>query len=124
VALYEAWYDLIPPFIQDNILDQLLLPKIQRAVSAWKPASGPSLQSLVFPWLPHVGLRMEEFLEETRRKVRSAFRAVDISHGIPDDLMAWKQVSFCFLLQDLLRRLSSFSNRDFNKLLIRHSGMT
>lgn len=126
MTLYEAWYDLIPPFIQDNILDQLILPKVQRAVSAWKPASGPdaksapSLQSLVFPWLPHVGLRMEEFLEDTRRKVRSAFRAVDISRGIPDDLMAWKQVSF---YRHSLRRLTSFNNHDLNRHLIRHSGM-
>ena len=96
VALYEAWLDLIPPFMQDNILDQLILPKVQRAVSSWKPNSSTgtsSLHAIVFPWLPHVGLRMEEFLGDARRKVRNMFKAVDISRGVPEDLMAWKQVS-------------------------------
>ena len=96
VALYEAWFDLIPPFMQDNILDQLIIPKVHRAVSSWKPnssSSTSSLHSIVFPWLPHVGLRMEEFLGDARRKVRNMFKAIDISRGVPDELMAWKQVS-------------------------------
>lgn len=96
VALYEAWYDLIPPFLQDNILDQLIIPKVQRAVAAWKPSHstvGGGLRGIVFPWLPHVGLRMEEYLSDARRKVRSIFKAADISRGVPEELLAWKQVS-------------------------------
>ena len=94
VALFEAWLNLIPPFIQDNILDQLILPKVQRAMSDWKPrrsASG-SLHSIVFAWLPFVGLRMEELLGDAKRRVKSLFRSVEISKGVPPELLLWKSV--------------------------------
>ena len=94
VALFEAWLDLIPPFIQDNILDQLILPKVQRAMSDWKPrrsASG-SLHSIVFAWLPVVGLRMEELLDDAKRRVKSLFRSIEVSKGVPPELLLWKSV--------------------------------
>jgi len=95
VALFEAWLDLIPPFIQDNILDQLILPKVQRAMSDWKPkrssASG-SLHSIVFAWIPFVGLRVEELLGDAKRRVKSLFRSVEVSKGVPAELLLWKPV--------------------------------
>jgi tuftelin-interacting protein 11 len=95
VALFEAWLDLIPPFIQDNILDQLILPRVQRAMSDWKPkrssASG-SLHSIVFAWLPLVGLRAEDLLSDAKRRVKSLFRNVDISKGVPAELPLWTTV--------------------------------
>jgi hypothetical protein len=36
---------------------------------------------------------MEEFLGDARRKVRNMFKAIDVSRGVPNELMAWKQVS-------------------------------
>jgi tuftelin-interacting protein 11 len=50
------------------------------------------LKTLVFPWLPHVGLRMEEFLGDARRKLKSVLRGWDITKGVPDDLAAWREV--------------------------------
>ena len=94
VALFEAWLDLIPPFIQDNILDQLILPKVQRAMSDWKPrrsASG-SLHSIVFAWLPVVGLRVEELLDDAKRRVKSLFRSIEVNKGVPPELLLWKSV--------------------------------
>ena len=94
VTLFEAWLNLIPPFIQDNILDQLILPKVQSAMSDWKPrrsASG-SLHSIVFAWLPFVGLRVEELLGDAKRRVKSLFRSVEISKGVPPELLLWKSV--------------------------------
>ncbi|KAJ3845695.1 GC-rich sequence DNA-binding factor-like protein-domain-containing protein [Lentinula lateritia] len=63
--LYEAWSTFFPPFIWDNMLDQLILPKMQKAVADWNPKQlnkKVSLQTIVFPWLPHVGLRLENFV--------------------------------------------------------------
>ena len=37
VAFIEAWRDLLPPFMLDNVFDQLLLPKLERAVQTWTP---------------------------------------------------------------------------------------
>jgi tuftelin-interacting protein 11 len=93
VSLYEAWSTFLPPFIRDNFLDQLILPKISRAVADWSPRrSDVPLKALVFPWLPHVGLRMEEFLGDARRKLKSLLRGWDITDGVPPDLAAWREV--------------------------------
>ncbi len=93
VRLYEAWSTFLPPFIRDNFLDQLILPKVSRAVADWSPRrSDVPLRTLVFPWLPHVGLRMEELLGDARRKLKSLLRGWDIAGGVPDDLPAWREV--------------------------------
>lgn len=94
VKLLEAWSDLLPIFILDNILDQLILPKVSSAIANWIPKKGGvSLQSIVFPWLPHVGLRMEQFIDEARRKVKNMLRSWKTSDGVPKDLLPWKEVS-------------------------------
>ena len=93
VRLYEAWATFLPPFIRDNFLDQLILPKISKAVADWSlRRSNVPLKTLVFPWLPHVGLRMEEFLGDARRKLKSVLKGWDITEGVPDDLVAWREV--------------------------------
>ena len=93
VRLYEAWATFLPPFIRDNFLDQLILPKISKAVADWNlRRSDVPLKTLVFPWLPHVGLRMEEFLGDARRKLKSFLKGWDIAEGVPGDLAAWREV--------------------------------
>ncbi|KAI0730614.1 TFP11-domain-containing protein [Earliella scabrosa] len=93
VRLYEAWSPFLPPFIRDNFFDQLVLPKVHKAVGDWNPRkSKVALQTLVFPWLPHVGLRLEEVLGDARRKVKSVLRAWTTSDAIPQDLEVWKDV--------------------------------
>ena len=93
VRLYEAWSSFLPPFIRDNFFDQLILPKVHKAVGDWNPRkSKVPLQTLVFPWLPHVGLRLEDVLGDARRKVKSVLRAWSTSDTIPQDLAVWKDV--------------------------------
>ncbi|KAL4245226.1 TFP11/STIP family protein [Abortiporus biennis] len=93
VKLYEAWATLLPPFVRDNFFDQLVLPKVHRAVSDWNPRKHQvTLQSIVFPWLPHVGLRLEDVLGDARRKVKSMLRSWAVSDGMPTDLSVWKDI--------------------------------
>lgn len=118
VKLYEVWESFLPAFIRDNILDQLILPKVQKAVADWNPKrSTTSLRGLVFPWLPFVGLRMEDLMSDTRRKVKSMLRAWVAGEDIPDDLAAWRDVSllrsFCIV--------STISNETY-RFTIRASG--
>lgn len=99
VKLYEAWCTFLPPFIRDNLLDQLILPKVQKAVDNWNPKKDQvSLQSIIFPWLPHVGLRMEDLLGDARRKVKSLLRSWTVGEKIPAELPAWKEVRHNLLL--------------------------
>ncbi|KAH7927332.1 TFP11-domain-containing protein [Leucogyrophana mollusca] len=91
VRLYEAWATFLPPFIRDNMLDQLVLPKVSKAVADWRPArDAVPLQTLVFPWLPHLGLRVEDVLGEARRKIKSVLRSWTPPDAAPPDLRAWQ----------------------------------
>jgi tuftelin-interacting protein 11 len=93
IRLYEAWASFLPPFVRDNFFDQLVLPKVHKAVADWSPRrAGASLRTLVFPWLPHVGLRVDTLLEDARRKVKAVLRAWTPADGVPLDLASWRDV--------------------------------
>ncbi|KJA28197.1 hypothetical protein HYPSUDRAFT_34579 [Hypholoma sublateritium FD-334 SS-4] len=93
VKLYELWSSFLPPFIRDNLLDQLVLPKVQKSVANWSAQkSKVSLQAVVFPWLPHVGLRLEDVVGDARRKIKNLLRSWTADEPIPADLLAWKGV--------------------------------
>ena len=97
VKLYEVWSSFLPPFIRDNLLDQLILPKVQKAVADWNPKTTKvSLQAIVFPWLPHIGLRLEDMVGDARRKVKNLLRSWVVEDDILPDLAAWKDVGFHF----------------------------
>ncbi|KAJ7463399.1 GC-rich sequence DNA-binding factor-like protein-domain-containing protein [Mycena galericulata] len=93
VKLYEAWSSFLPPFIRDNLLDQLILPKVKKAVADWNPKRATvALQSIVFPWLPHLGLRMEDVLGDAQRKVKSMLRSWNPGDDLPTDFAEWREV--------------------------------
>ncbi|KIM44599.1 hypothetical protein M413DRAFT_442564 [Hebeloma cylindrosporum] len=93
VRFYEVWSSFLPPFIHDNLLDQLILPKIQKAVMDWNARhANVSLQAIVFPWLPHVGLRFEDVMGDAKRKVKNLLRSWTVDQPIPADLAAWKDI--------------------------------
>lgn len=93
IHVLEAWSDLIPPFIFDNVMDQLIMPKLLKAVSDWSKKDGIPLHNLVLPWLPHVGLRMDGLLDDARRKLRAMLRSWAVTDGLPDGLIVWRDVS-------------------------------
>ena len=93
VKLYEAWSSFLPPFIRDNLLDQLILPKVQKAVADWNSKTAKvSLQAIVFPWLPYIGLRLEDIVGDARRKVKNLLRSWVAEEDILPDLAAWRDV--------------------------------
>ena len=109
VKLYEVWSSFLPPFIRDNLLDQLILPKVQKAVADWNPKNSKvSLQAIVFPWLPYIGLRLEDIVGDARRKVKNLLRSWVVEADILPDLAAWKDV-----------RLQLFFNHEFTILILK-----
>lgn len=124
IQLLEAWSDVLPQFVWDNVLDQLILPKVQKAIMDWNPRrDSTALHSLLFPWLPHVGLRLEQVVGDARRKVKSLFRAWKVEDGVLEDLMAWKNVSRdCLtLVQQLLTIwVQVFDSADWQDLLLKY----
>jgi tuftelin-interacting protein 11 len=106
VKLFETWFSYLPQFIRDNFLDQLILPKVHKAVADWNPRKDTfTLQTLVFPWLPHVGLRFEDVIGYARRKISSLLRDWVVGDMIPKDLVAWQEVC-CLTVCTVRTRIS------------------
>ena len=96
VHLLESWAPILPAFIHDNILDQLILPKVRQAMEEWDGRSSRSgktrsLSSIVFPWLPLLGHRMEEVLEAAKRRIRHVMRKWVVRDGVPEELSRWRK---------------------------------
>jgi len=92
----ESWEPILPAFIRDNVLDQLVIPKVKQAMEEWdgRPSrSGKSrkLSSIVFPWLPLLGHRMEDVLDGAKRRIRHVMRKWVVRDGVPEELARWKK---------------------------------
>ena len=93
VKLFETWSTFLPPFIRDNLLDQLILPKVKKAIADWNARRDTvTLQTIVFPWLPHVGLRLEDVVGDAQRKLKHLLRSWIVGDAMPTDLAAWRDV--------------------------------
>ncbi|TIA93585.1 hypothetical protein E3P99_00069 [Wallemia hederae] len=88
----DEWTDLLPCFIFDNIMDQLLLPKVISAIDDWTPSSAHSLHSLVFPWLPHLHARFNSVMDLTKRKLGGLLKGWRIDQPPPSSIEVWKAV--------------------------------
>lgn len=100
-ALLEAWEGLIPSFIHSQILNKLIVPKLDEAVAAWNPkkkrsATPPHLW--LFPWLQflaghHVDPKSSSGLvSDVKRKFRHLIDAWDFRRGVIPGLQQWRSV--------------------------------
>ncbi len=109
VALFTTWAPLLPAFLRDNVLDQLVLPKVSKAIAEWSPSSlrrgGAPLHSIVFPWLEHAGARMEGVLDEAKRKVRAWLKDWKAAEGVPRGMDVWRD---------------AIEPKDWDALLLKH----
>lgn len=72
VSLLETWKKLLPDVVLDNIKNQLLIPKLQRAVDEWNPRQEQiSIHSWLHPWLPLLGDHLSMFYPTIRQKLSS-----------------------------------------------------
>ncbi|WWC64165.1 uncharacterized protein I303_106773 [Kwoniella dejecticola CBS 10117] len=112
VHLLESWDPLLPAFIRDNVLDQLVLPKVKAAIEQWDPRRAKhskqptSLASIVFPWLPLLGDRGDDMLDGAKRRIRSVLRNWVVKDGIPDEFIKWRK--------------DVFSSNEWDKIIIQY----
>ncbi|CCU99604.1 unnamed protein product [Malassezia sympodialis ATCC 42132] len=92
IALVEAWRDVLPAFVLDNVFEQLLIPKLHKAVQAWTPKQGVALHTFVLPWLPVSEARLVPILGDTRRQWRHALSSWRVADRVPRELLAWQGV--------------------------------
>jgi len=56
IEVLEAWLPLLPPWTFQNILDQLINPKLQMEVDNWNPMTDTvPIHAWLHPWLPLMG---------------------------------------------------------------------
>lgn len=93
VSLLETWRPLLPRFIFDNVIDQLLLPALHRSLSSWDARTSKyGLEHILFPWLPLLGVdRLTDVLAEAKRKLRSGLKLYPIARGPPHGLSEWRR---------------------------------
>ena len=73
VDLLDRWEPLLPEWIMDNILVQLILPRIQSQVDAWNPLTDPfPIHAWIHPWLSRLSARLELVYPTIRQKMAQA----------------------------------------------------
>ncbi|XP_071492519.1 tuftelin-interacting protein 11-like [Diadema antillarum] len=94
IEFLENWLPLVPRWILNNILDQLILPKLQRAVEQWNPLTDiVPIHSWLHPWLPLLGEKLAPLYIPIRQKFGSALRDWHPSDSSAKTiLLPWKQV--------------------------------
>lgn len=56
IDLLECWKPLLPGWVLQNILDQLVMPKVQNEAENWDPTTDVvPIHKWIHPWLPLVG---------------------------------------------------------------------
>ncbi|KAI8825833.1 GC-rich sequence DNA-binding factor-like protein-domain-containing protein [Fimicolochytrium jonesii] len=115
IALVEAWHlpptrnnapvdldadndpsVLIPSWLYHNILEQLILPKLVRAIDQWNPAQDPlPVYTWIHPWLPHLADHMEGIFTTIRHKFNVSWRDRKWTPADPsafETLLPWREI--------------------------------
>ena len=101
LSLLLDWRGLIPVFLLDIFVNQLVAPKLIEALKSWKPSGTPKSPSLppphrwLFPWLEHASkYHMDPrsssgLIAEVKRKFRSILGAWNLNKGPIGELDYW-----------------------------------
>ncbi|XP_054852639.1 tuftelin-interacting protein 11 [Eublepharis macularius] len=94
VDFLDSWEPIIPVWILDNILDQLIFPKLQKEVEHWNPLTDTvPIHSWLHPWLPLMQARLEPLYSPIRSKLASALQKWHPSDSSAKlILQPWKEV--------------------------------
>uniref|UniRef100_A0A8C6PTM3 Tuftelin-interacting protein 11 n=1 Tax=Nothobranchius furzeri TaxID=105023 RepID=A0A8C6PTM3_NOTFU len=75
VDCMEMWVPLLPPWIVDHLLEQMILPRLQREVDSWNPLTDTvPIHSWIHPWLPLLQSRLEPLYPPIRSKLSNALQ--------------------------------------------------
>lgn len=99
--LLEAWEGLLPPVVRSQVVDQLVVQKLNDAVADWNPKrkrTEPLPHLWLFPWLQHLDAHHADATSATglvggvKRKFRQLIDAWDFGRGVVPGLEPWKAV--------------------------------
>ncbi|XP_062823127.1 tuftelin-interacting protein 11 [Anolis carolinensis] len=117
VDFLDCWEPIVPVWIMDNILDQLVFPKLQKEVEGWNPLTDTvPIHAWVHPWLPLMRSRLEPLYAPIRSKLASALQKWHPSDASAKlILQPWKDVFTpgsweAFMLKNILPKLGMCLN--------------
>ncbi|KAG2204151.1 hypothetical protein INT47_011634, partial [Mucor saturninus] len=121
IQLMEEWEPVLPRFIYENIIQQLILPKIHRAVTDWNPRTDPiMIHTWVHPWFPTLrAWRLSELFTTIRHKLSVVLRQWHPSdesalHIISPWKDVWTPDQFeGFVLKSILPKLTLVLRNEF-----------
>jgi tuftelin-interacting protein 11 len=132
-SLIVAWKEILPAFVYANVMDQLVVPKLGKAIKTWKPRSSrhhpsSSQQNSRFPWWLFTWLQyLDEWhtdpkhatglMSDVKRKFRVVLDTWDLRKGLVGGLDLWKEAlgsEFDVCLRNhLLPRLARYLREEF-----------
>lgn len=73
IELLETWMPVLPTWVMENILEQLVLPRLMHEVESWNPLTDTMpIHAWLHPWLPLMGERLEPLYAPIRHKLGNA----------------------------------------------------
>ncbi|CAB1322050.1 unnamed protein product [Coregonus sp. 'balchen'] len=82
VDCVEVWAPLLPLWILNYLLEQLIFPRLQREVDSWNPLTDTvPIHSWLHPWLPLLQSRLEPLYPPIRSKLANALQRWHPSDG-------------------------------------------
>lgn len=87
ISLIRQWFStkksiqLLPSWMYQNVVNQLIIPKLKSAVEIWTFAELP-IHSWLFPWFPVIGDEITELWTSVRRKLETVFALFDPSEPV------------------------------------------
>ncbi|XP_062397915.1 tuftelin-interacting protein 11 [Sardina pilchardus] len=94
VDCIECWAPILPLWILDHVLEQLIFPRLQREVESWNPLTDTvPIHAWLHPWLPLLQGRLEPLYPPIRSKLANALQRWHPSDGSARlILQPWKDV--------------------------------
>lgn len=99
----DSWEELLPPFIRSEMLNQLVVRKLDEAVGHWNPKkrgkhASPLPHLWLFPWLQYLPAHHADpksstgLVSDVKRKFRHLIDGWDFKRGVVPGLDHWRDV--------------------------------
>ncbi|KAG0749783.1 hypothetical protein G6F23_000755 [Rhizopus arrhizus] len=121
IQLMDEWEPVLPRFIFENIIYQLILPKISRAVENWNPKTDEiMIHTWIHPWLSILKpWRLNDLLTTIRQKLSTVLRQWHPSdESALHIILPWKDIWTGeqieqFVLRSILPKLTNTLRDEF-----------